>query len=222
MCILDSIRETCDTLASAIIDNPEQLLTEYGYGCLIEEARDEATPMQTSSSQLPAINSGSGSTGGVINASSKVTKLFTRKSKRKKSEDERTIPDSPSKEVKDSGGGDSDTPLSPTEIKNNTKNAILKALAGDHDVNDRKKLKENVCKLLGLNFFCEDFEGVTVSSIKCLSCETIRKCEEKMIDVSVPITAHENMDSMSNPQQFFQVRKHLLFVNYYLVLYPVS
>lgn len=232
MCILDSIRETCDTLATAIIENPEQLLAEYGLGSLIEESRasDEVIQQQQSLQQLQQqVSQGSSKGFG---------KFLSRKSKRKKSDDESTVPttspvyaekppESPSKER--GGGGDTNTtttgqseimnnhdgsgdgssaatsPTSTIDAKLNMKNAILKVLAGEHDVNDKQKLKENVCKLLGLNFFCEDFEGVTVSSIKCLTCEQVKTLKEKMIDISVPITGHENPDAMSNPQSFFQV-----------------
>lgn len=231
MCILDSIRETCDTLATAIIESPEQLLAEYGLGSLIEESRtDEALQQQQSLQQLQqqVSQQSSGSSKGF-------GKFLSRKSKRKKSDDETTVttntspinpekpPESPSKDRggegtttgqqseimnnHEEGAEGSSTATSPTiDTKLNMKNALLKALAGEHDVNDKPKLKENVCKLLGLNFFCEDFEGVTVSSIKCLTCEQVKTLKEKMIDVSVPITGHENPDSMNNPQSFFQVR----------------
>lgn len=203
MCILDSIRETCDTLATAIIDNPEHLLAEYGVNAaaLLEESRDElgamtqtsATPTTTSTNQLKAS-----------------LKLFSRKSKRKKSEDERVPPDSPSKEPPGARSGDDSETTSPTEPASRPseeyrKNLLLQALVGADDISDKEKLKKAVCQRLGLNFFSEDFEGVSVSSIKCLTCETVRNCEETMIDVSVPITGHEHPDSMSDPQQFFQV-----------------
>ncbi|XP_063705037.1 uncharacterized protein LOC134834338 [Culicoides brevitarsis] len=227
MCILDSIRETCDTLATAIIEQPEQLLAEYGLGSLIEETRaaDESLQQQSTLQQLQQqVSSGSSSSKGF-------GKFLSRKSKRKKSDDETTTttvantspvnpdkpPESPSKDRNAAGDAaeilnnheeeGSSTATSPTttiDAKLSMKNAILKVLAGEQDVNDKQKLKENVCKLLGLNFFCEDFEGVTVSSIKCLTCEQVKTLKEKMIDISVPITGHENPDSMSNPQSFFQ------------------
>lgn len=207
MCILDSIRETCDTLASAIIDNPEQLLQEYGVvasgsAALLEEARDELAPMPPTTAPSTIIAS--------------YSKLFSRKSKRKKSDDEKA-PDSPSKSAADPTSESAATAapppdqqtVSPTtdqKPEDLAKNLLLKLLSGSgEDFSDREKLKKAVCKQLGLNFFCEDFEGVSVSSIKCLTCETVRNCEETMIDISVPITGHENPDSMSNPQMFFQV-----------------
>lgn len=226
MCILDSIRETCDTLATAIIENPEQLLTEYGLGSLIEESRS-GEDLQTQ--QNPQVAQ------STSNSSKPSMKFFSRKSKRKKPDDENAIgitgkpPQVPESPIRDKDGqagttnksssnqdatntaddGSPSAATSPTgtlDPKNNTRNAILKALAGDNDINDKEKLKENVCKLLGLNFFCEDFEGVTVSSIKCLTCESVKTLKEKMIDISVPISGHENPDTMSNPQIFFQVR----------------
>lgn len=45
-----------------------------------------------------------------------------------------------------------------------------------------KKIKE-----LGLDFFTEDFEGMTVSTTKCLSCETVTEQKETMIDIALPV-----------------------------------
>lgn len=74
--------------------------------------------------------------------------------------------------------------------------------------NDPKaKLKERI-RELGLDFFTEDFEGVTVSSTKCLSCETVTEQKETMIDLSVPITGYENQDKLAD--QFIQVKKHAI------------
>lgn len=69
---------------------------------------------------------------------------------------------------------------------------------------EKAKLDERI-KELGLDFFTEDFEGVTVSSTKCLSCETVTEQKETMIDLSVPITGYENVDAIDNPHQFIQV-----------------
>lgn len=73
---------------------------------------------------------------------------------------------------------------------------------------DKEKITEKVnekIKKMGVDFFTEDFEGVTVSSTKCLSCETITEQKETMIDLSVPITGYENMDQLDDPNLFIQV-----------------
>lgn len=54
------------------------------------------------------------------------------------------------------------------------------------------------------DFFSTDFEGVTVSTTKCLSCETETEQKETMIDLSIPISGHESLDALENPQAFFQ------------------
>lgn len=56
---------------------------------------------------------------------------------------------------------------------------------------------------LGIDFFSEDFEGVTKASTLCLSCETITNQEETMLDLSVPIT--ENMETHELDESFIQV-----------------
>lgn len=65
--------------------------------------------------------------------------------------------------------------------------------------------KQAAVNKMGLDFFADDFEGVTVSSTKCLSCETVTEQQETMIDLSVPITGYESMESVDNPQLFIQV-----------------
>lgn len=83
---------------------------------------------------------------------------------------------------------------------------------------EKAKIDERI-KELGLDFFTEDFEGVTVSSTKCLSCETVTEQKETMIDLSVPITGYENVDAIDNPHQFIQVNAmNLLSLKYYLYL----
>lgn len=60
---------------------------------------------------------------------------------------------------------------------------------------DKDKTQEQI-KKLGIDFFSEDFEGTTMSSTRCLSCETVTEQKETMIDLSVPITANmENIES---------------------------
>lgn len=71
-----------------------------------------------------------------------------------------------------------------------------------------EKVNEKI-KKMGVDFFTEDFEGVTCSSTKCLSCETITEQKETMIDLSVPITGYENMDQLDDPNLFIQVSLRL-------------
>lgn len=71
--------------------------------------------------------------------------------------------------------------------------------------------KQNVqdkIKALGLDFFSEDFEGITASSTQCLSCETLTEQKETMIDLSVPIT--ENMETIEHTDSFIQVSEKMI------------
>lgn len=52
--------------------------------------------------------------------------------------------------------------------------------------NDKDRIVERI-KKLGLDFFSEDFEGVTVASTKCLTCETVTEQKETMINIAVPV-----------------------------------
>lgn len=67
---------------------------------------------------------------------------------------------------------------------------------------NKQTIQEKI-KALGLDFFSEDFEGVTASSIQCLACETTTEQKETMIDLSVPIT--ENMETHELTDSFIQV-----------------
>lgn len=60
---------------------------------------------------------------------------------------------------------------------------------------------------LGLNFFNEDFEGITVSTTKCLSCETVTEQKETMIDIAVPVpqNGYESNEYNNRSGSFIQV-----------------
>lgn len=69
---------------------------------------------------------------------------------------------------------------------------------------DKEKIDETI-KRLGLDFFTEDFEGITLSTTKCLTCETVTEQKETMIDISIPLASSDNNQAL-DPQLFFQVR----------------
>lgn len=71
----------------------------------------------------------------------------------------------------------------------------------------KQTIQEKI-KALGLDFFSEDFEGVTASSIQCLACETTTSTKETMIDLAVPIT--ENMEAHELTDSFIQVSSNAL------------
>lgn len=77
-------------------------------------------------------------------------------------------------------------------------------MCGHEKEKNLEKVNEKI-KKMGVDFFTEDFEGVTCSSTKCLSCETITEQKETMIDLSVPITGDVNMDQIDDPNLFIQV-----------------
>ncbi|XP_059612070.1 ubiquitin carboxyl-terminal hydrolase 1 [Phlebotomus argentipes] len=175
MCILDSIRETCQSLTKIISDCPDIVLN----GCGSVPEQIETTPPQSTT----------------INSTQTFKALLnnlTRKSKRK--DDKSKLikpPESPSRDnlINDA--------LDSTNAKNKGK------VSDEESQEQREKLDEKI-KMMGLDFFCEDFEGITVSTTKCLTCETETEQKETMIDISVPISGQETMETMENPQLFFQ------------------
>lgn len=102
--------------------------------------------------------------------------------------------DSPSKDTDsiDSGSGFTSTT---NAIVNNGSNGEISAA-------DKQIIQDKI-KALGLDFFSQEFQGVTASSTLCLSCEAITEQKETMIDLSVPIT--DNLDGLEINNSFIQV-----------------
>ncbi|XP_055704991.1 ubiquitin carboxyl-terminal hydrolase 1 isoform X2 [Phlebotomus papatasi] len=175
MCILDSIRETCQSLTKIISDCPDIVLN----GCGSVPEQIETTPPQSTT-----INS-TQSFKALLNN-------FTRKSKRK---------DDKSKLIKPPESPSRDNLINDALDSANAKN---KGKIPEEDSQEQKEKLDEKIKMMGLDFFCEDFEGITVSTTKCLTCETETEQKETMIDISVPISGQETMETMENPQLFFQ------------------
>lgn len=145
-----------------------------------------------------------------------------RKPKRKEDKNKVTRLDSPSKDtaiVIDAGNGfnstastancsvvDGATVSATNTTTGNTNNTATSTptvpTTSITPVDSKEEIQEKI-KAMGLDFFSEDFEGVTVSSTRCLSCETVTEQKETMIDLSVPIT--DNMETVEQPNLFIQV-----------------
>lgn len=115
--------------------------------------------------------------------------------KRRKEDKTKNIPiDSPSKEANSS---DSNSVHDATNDKNVTGSADNETL-----LCNKQNIQEKI-KALGLDFFTDDFIGITASTIQCLACETTTEQRETMIDLSVPIT--DNMETHEPSESFIQV-----------------
>ncbi|XP_017083202.1 ubiquitin carboxyl-terminal hydrolase 1 [Drosophila eugracilis] len=70
---------------------------------------------------------------------------------------------------------------------------------------DKMRLEERI-RELNLNFFSSDFEGIVVLTTKCLSCETITRQKQGMLDISVPvpISGYDNSDLQDKPSTYIQ------------------
>lgn len=121
--------------------------------------------------------------------------LFSRKPKRK--DTFKVKPGSPLKDGQNDLIVNAELKSSTSSLNNNSADSN-----GDSAMSE-DRLAEKI-KTLGLDFFREDFEGVTLCTTKCLTCETTTEKKEAMIDLSVSISANEN-NLIENPQQFFQV-----------------
>lgn len=108
--------------------------------------------------------------------------FFQRISKNKTKEDKKTIPrvDSPSRDT------------------------VIDLVLDDEQLAPSKEEILDKLQKLGLNYFSQDFEGITVSTIKCLTCETTTEHKETMIDLSVALT-EDKQKCLEDPQSFFQV-----------------
>lgn len=114
--------------------------------------------------------------------------------RRKEDKNKAIVTDSPSK---DSNCIDSNSAADVASDKNACGGSFVETL-----LISKQTIQEKI-KALGLDFFSEDFEGVTASSIQCLACETTTEQKETMIDLAVPIT--ENMETHELNDSFIQV-----------------
>uniref|UniRef100_A0A182PL05 USP domain-containing protein n=1 Tax=Anopheles epiroticus TaxID=199890 RepID=A0A182PL05_9DIPT len=198
MCILDSIRESCQKLNKTIIENPEIL--KISTLAPIENPR---TTKKLNTTESVSTNSESKSG----------TQFIGRNIFRRRKESLRSTKSLITKHAKSNVAVDISANVKPmTTVKKS-----IDACMGKDNANLSNETTENVhdssvteerlkqrMRTLGLNFFCEDFEGVTVSRTRCLSCETVTEQKEIMVDIAIPITSHEISDALKNPQQFYQ------------------
>uniref|UniRef100_W8BX22 Ubiquitin carboxyl-terminal hydrolase 1 n=2 Tax=Ceratitis capitata TaxID=7213 RepID=W8BX22_CERCA len=242
MCLLNSIRETCQLLIKAISEYPDLIINGYirNPDELDAYTLDRDTLSGTTSNNN-AVGSGNSAATTVATSSSLSTSsipkssFFSRKSKRKdeSKNSKNTRIQSPLKDGQ-SGNGlqatanslfylnsvdlSSAPPSNATATSNaaaSSPNAVIKGLSGNESsselsspvsmLKDKERLAEKI-RELGLDFFSEDFEGVTVSSTKCLSCETVTEQKESMIDIAVPvpISGYDNSDYTDKPSSFIQ------------------
>ncbi|EDV90756.1 ubiquitin carboxyl-terminal hydrolase 1 [Drosophila grimshawi] len=70
---------------------------------------------------------------------------------------------------------------------------------------DKMRLEERI-RELNLNFFNKDFEGIVVLTTKCLSCETITRQKQGMLDISVPvpISGYDTAELQEKPSAYIQ------------------
>lgn len=171
MCVLDSIRESCQALIKTITDHPDVLINACPSvpECIetfVPEPKNIVWPFRRrkESGKTPKPtpnNSGGGSSGAT------------------------TLP-----KAAGTGGGDASDSLTALFAKTNS-------AADEQLVRDR-------LQALNLDFFRDDFEGVTVAKTKCLACETCTEQKETMIDIAIPIASNEVSDAAKNPQLFYQ------------------
>lgn len=211
--ILDCLRETCNNLIKMIKDHPDIIsdgsIPALESNIVVNNFNSVQQPIQQSSFK----------------------EFFTRNRKRKDSTKTKTKPASPIKD-KENCQQQSDA-IETTSFKCSSNNSLNNNISNNNfhssnsdsiiEMNDisnaeKEKFYEKI-KNLGLNFFREDFEGITLSKTKCLTCETVTEQKETMIDIQIPIPV-ENSKETENPQLFFQVKSfsqhyHIVSINYF-------
>lgn len=175
MCILDSIRETCSTLIKTIKENPEIM----NQNPQPPEGHELTSPPQSN-----------------VHSSQSLKSIFSRKIRRKDTLKNNGGISSPIKE----NIVDSTTTVDeePSVDSNANKNG------SSTDAADSFEKVNEAIKRLGLDFFCKDFEGITLFTTKCLTCETVTEQKETMVDIAIPIS-HDSLTQPIDPQMFFQV-----------------
>nr|XP_029710571.1 uncharacterized protein LOC109415837 [Aedes albopictus]XP_029710572.1 uncharacterized protein LOC109415837 [Aedes albopictus] len=184
MCVLDSIRESCQALIRTITDHPDVLISACP---AVPECIETYAPEPKSSSTVWSFRwrkdsvktaksaTNGGGAGGIGGGRSGAT----------------TLPKAAGTGGGGGGGGgDASDPLA--ALFGKTSSAM-----------DEQLVRERL-QALGLDFFRDDFEGVTVAKTKCLTCETCTEQKETMIDIAIPIASSEVSDAAKNPQLFYQ------------------
>lgn len=213
MCILDSIRETCSTLSKTLKENPEILINQNSQ-LNAHDGNGELTSPPNSSTPTIINNT-------IQSSSQSIKSIFSRKIKRKDTLKSKN--GSPMKEniinscsemssIEESAGESNNM----NSTSNNNHKSSLNSISNNNNNNnsescdsngvnesDKEKIDETI-KRLGLDFFTEDFEGITLSTTKCLTCETVSEQKETMIDISIPLATNDNNQPL-DPQLFFQV-----------------
>ncbi|XP_053677971.1 uncharacterized protein LOC128728375 [Anopheles nili] len=211
MCLLDSVRESCHTLNEILLENPEVLknssLSNIG-PTAVATAPIADFSMDTTSITTAAEPKSSGTQfiGRNIFRRRKESQKNTKALLAKESSTVATMATDNLANVKTATGNNfieslssskETAPTATVTLSNGGTTSFQKPSAAD------EQLKERI-RTLGLNFFADDFEGVTVSRTRCLSCETVTEQKETMIDIAIPITSNEISDAAKNPQQFYQ------------------
>lgn len=175
MCILDSIRETCSTLIKTIKENPEIM-------------NQNVQPPETNELTSPPHTS--------VHSAQSLKSIFSRKIRRKDTLKSNGGTSSPIKE---------NVAEHPTVEEEPTVDPNANKLSAEAQAAENNEKVNEAIKRLGLDFFCKDFEGITLFTTKCLTCETVTEQKETMVDIAIPIS-HDNLTQPIDPQLFFQVR----------------
>lgn len=177
MSILDSIRETCSTLIKTIKEYPEIM----NQNVPASEPNELTSPPQSN-----------------VHSAQSLKSIFSRKIKRKDT-------------LKNSGGTSSpikeniaENPIAEDEQQQQQQNNDTSRTNSEASSAESSDKVNEAIKRLGLDFFCKDFEGITLFTTKCLTCETVTEQKETMVDIAIPIS-HENLTQPIDPQLFFQV-----------------
>ncbi|XP_034664731.1 uncharacterized protein LOC117899072 isoform X2 [Drosophila subobscura] len=232
MCVLNCIRETNQALIKAIDECPEVIVN--GYIANPDELDSGDAAQERTDAAMALTSSGNGNTLATSQTTTIKTSFFSRKSKRKdevKSSKSTRI-QSPLKDNSPTAGGLTAAPahstanslfyLNTVDLSGASSVAAPAAAtptvsqpasttkySSDDEMNPASALKDSMRlkdRILdqNINFFNADFEGVVVLTTKCLSCETVTKQKQGMLDISVPITGCDTADLQDKPSTYIQ------------------
>ncbi|XP_017023758.1 ubiquitin carboxyl-terminal hydrolase 1 [Drosophila kikkawai] len=211
MCVLNCIRETNQSLIKAIGECPEVIANGY---IANPDDVDTGESQDRTDSAASASNNGSLTTTSHITTTK--TSFFSRKSKRKDEvkSSKATRIQSPLKDKDNSPTANSLFYLNTVDLTTPPPPAVPQPTkySSDNDDNnsatllkDKMRLEERI-RELNLNFFSSDFEGIVVLTTKCLSCETVTRQKQGMLDISVPvpISGYDNELQDKQPSTYIQ------------------
>ena len=164
---------------SSIFEGNQQQDAHELFLCILDSLRETCSTLIKTIKENPEVMNNStevldsNELSGSVNGAQSLKSIFSRKIRRKDVIKNNGGSNSPIKEnLLENSASEKVEPKKPEKEINN----------GNAEANSSESKDFNeAIKRLGLDFFCKDFEGITLFTTKCLTCETVTEQKETMV-----------------------------------------